>query len=105
MNGYLNLLILGYFHWLILDILTIYMSPITATILTLLIVAWFIFQALKEIDYIGLTFVTWFIAYALNKIHHTLVLSIYSEQILLIVCILKSMNTCSHSVNADSGPA
>lgn len=88
MFGYINLFILGYLPWLLMDILNKYISPTYSIIIICIIIAFPIFKSIKYKDLIGLTFSTGFIAYAINKIYFISLLGIYYKSISLVVAIM-----------------
>ncbi len=85
MLGYLNLVILGYLPWLIVEQLKGYFNPIIASLMSLVIVMPFIFRAIKQHDFISLLFILGFIVYAINLWYPLTVFTIYFKNILLIV--------------------
>ncbi len=85
MVGYLNLCILGYIPWVIVDVLIKYINIKVAVLISMLIIAPSICSAIKERDFIGLTFVTGFIAYVIHLVYKVAPLSWYSTSITLIV--------------------
>lgn len=87
MSGYFNLFILGYLPWLIVYTLSSYLNPIVAILIALVIIAPFIYKAVKQRDYISLIFVSCFLAYVINLLYHISIFTLYVKNILLIVGI------------------
>ncbi len=85
MRGYLNLLILGYLPWLIVDNLINYFSPIISILIALAIIAPFAYKTAKQQDYIGLVFTSGFLAYCANLLFHQAIFALYAKSTLLIV--------------------
>lgn len=94
--SYLNLLILGYLPWVLIDYLSKYFRPIFAIVITLIIITIPIFKSIKLKDYVGLTFVTGVIAYAINKIYPIYFFTLYSKCITLIVSIVAILSVILH---------
>lgn len=88
MRGYLNLFILGYLPWLIVDGLATYFTPLIAVLISLVIIVPFVYGAVKERDYISLVFVSGFLAYIINLLFHIAIFALYAKNILLIVGVL-----------------
>lgn len=85
MRGYLNLVILGYLPWLLVEQLKDYFSLIVAVLAPLIIVMPFIFRAIKQQNFISLLFISGFIVYAINLCYPLTIFTIYFKNILLIV--------------------
>lgn len=85
MSGYLNLFILGYLPWLIVDTLMSYLNPMMAVLIAVVIIAPFIYKAVKQHDYISLIFASGFLAYVINLLYHIFIFTLYAKNILLIV--------------------
>ncbi len=85
--GYLNLFVLGYLPWLIVNLLINYINPIAAVLISLMLISPFIYKAIKQHDYISVVFASGFLAYFLDMLFHLTIFEFYANNILLVVVI------------------
>ncbi len=85
MSGYISLLILGYFPWVMVEWLIKYIPPFDAVLLAWCIIVPTSYIEIKHKDYISIIFLSGFLAYCINLFWHIHFLEIYSDNISLAV--------------------
>jgi len=70
MSGYLNLLMLGYLPWVIVDNLSKYVNIWIAIVIAIALITVPTIKSIKEKDFVSLVFVSGFLAYIISLLYN-----------------------------------
>jgi len=92
MSGYLNLLMLGYLPWVIVDNLSKYVNIWIAIVIAIALITVPTIKSIKEKDFVSLVFVSGFLAYIISLLYNAHICELYSSNILLIVVVVAMLS-------------